>query len=99
MFIFTNSLIQKWFFFTNHKDIGTFYSFFVAFLRILVTFFPMHFLGMAGMLRLIPDYLLHFFGWNHLGSIGLYSSLAGIVLFLYILEIGLVLRFTNVQTP
>jgi heme/copper-type cytochrome/quinol oxidase subunit 1 len=59
----------------------------------------MHFLGMTGMPRRIPDYVLHFFVWNHLGSIGLYSSFTGIILFLYILKISLVSRFTNVQTP
>jgi len=52
----------------------------------------MHFLGMAGMPRRIPDYPLHFFGWNHLASIGSYSSLTGIFLFLYILAVGLISR-------
>jgi len=55
----------------------------------------MHFLGMAGMPRRIPDYPLHFFGWNHLASIGSYSSLTGIALFLYILAIGLLSRINH----
>ena len=92
MFIFTKSLILRWL--TNHKDIGTFYSFF----GVNLTFFPMHFLGMVGMPRRILNYALHFFGWNHLGSIGSYSSLTGIVLFLYILAIGLISRLTG-QKP
>jgi len=45
--------------------------------------------------RRIPDYPLHFFGWNHLASIGSYSSLTGIALFLYILAIGLLSRINK----
>jgi len=69
--------------------------FWVTFFGVNLTFFPMHFLGMAGMPRRIPDYPLHFFGWNHLASIGSYSSLTGIALFLYILAIGLLSRLNN----
>ena len=35
-----------------------------------VTFFPMHFLGLAGMPRRIPDYALQFADFNMLASIG-----------------------------
>ena len=35
-----------------------------------VTFFPMHFLGLAGMLRRIPDYNMQFAEWNMVASIG-----------------------------
>ena len=43
----------------------------------------MHFLGLAGMPRRIPDYPVIFYGWNHLASIGSYASLTGIFLFIY----------------
>jgi cytochrome c oxidase subunit 1 len=43
----------------------------------------MHFLGLAGMPRRIPDYPTIFYGWNHLASIGAYASVTGIVLFLF----------------
>ena len=84
--------------FPLNKTLGKIH-FWVAFFGINLTFFSMHFLGMTGMPRRIPDYALHFFGWNHLAFIGSYSFFTGIVLFLYILAIDLVSRFTSVQTP
>jgi cytochrome c oxidase subunit 1 len=48
----------------------------------------MHFLGLAGMPRRIPDYPIIFYGWNHLASIGSYTTLTGIVLFMYALYEG-----------
>ncbi len=35
-----------------------------------VTFFPMHFLGLAGMPRRVPDYAQQFADWNMVASIG-----------------------------
>ena len=43
----------------------------------------MHFLGLAGMPRRIPDYPVIFYGWNHLASIGSYTTLVGAFVFLY----------------
>jgi len=38
-----------------------------------ITFFPMHFLGMAGMPRRVPDYALQFADFNMLASIGAFG--------------------------
>jgi cytochrome c oxidase subunit 1 len=35
-----------------------------------ITFFPMHFLGLAGMPRRIPDYAQQFADWNMMASVG-----------------------------
>ena len=35
-----------------------------------VTFFPMHFLGLAGMPRRIPDYALQFTDFNQVATVG-----------------------------
>ena len=58
--------------------------FWISFIGVNVTFFPMHFLGAAGMPRRIPDYPDAFAGWNMVASIGSLISAVGILLFLFI---------------
>jgi cytochrome c oxidase subunit I len=38
-----------------------------------ITFFPMHFLGLAGMPRRIPDYALQFADFNMMATIGAFG--------------------------
>src|SRR5271166_3381380 len=59
--------------------------FWVAFVGVNLTFFPMHFLGLAGMPRRYPDYPQAFAGWNFVASIGAYIGGVSVIIFLYVL--------------
>ena len=59
--------------------------FWMMFVGVNLTFFPMHFLGLAGMPRRYPDYPDAFAGWNFVASIGSYIGAASVLVFLYVL--------------
>jgi cytochrome c oxidase subunit I len=58
--------------------------FWTFFIGANLTFFPMHFLGYAGMPRRIPDYPDAFAGWNGVASLGSYLAVLSAVWFFYV---------------
>jgi cytochrome c oxidase subunit 1 len=58
--------------------------FWLTFIGVNVTFFPQHFLGMAGMPRRVPDYPDAFAGWNYVSSVGSLISYGAALFFVFI---------------
>ena len=58
--------------------------FWMSFVGMNLAFFPMHFVGLAGMPRRIPDYNLQFADFNMMSSIGAFMFGATQLLFLFI---------------
>jgi len=61
--------------------------FWTFFAGVNITFFPMHFLGLAGMPRRIPDYPDAYSGWNAIASYGSYISALSSLFFFYIVYV------------
>jgi cytochrome c oxidase subunit 1 len=58
--------------------------FWVSTISLNVLFFPMHFVGLAGMPRRIPDYSLQFADWNAVASIGAFGFGFSQLIFVYV---------------
>ena len=74
-------------------------SFLLLFVGMNITFFPMHFLGLAGMPRRYADYPDAFAGWNYISSIGSYISVIGLVVFFINLAYAFYKKKAAAQNP
>jgi heme/copper-type cytochrome/quinol oxidase subunit 1 len=90
------------YYYWSNKMIGYQYNellgkihFWLFFIGVNLTFFPMHFLGLSGMPRRYADYPDIFAEWNYIASIGSMISLVSVFLFIYIVF----KQFTDKITP
>merc|ERR1711978_54800 len=60
-------------------------QFLVIFLGVNLTFFPIHFLGLAGMPRRYADYPDFYAGWNFVARIGSIISVVSVLLLIVII--------------
>jgi cytochrome c oxidase subunit 1 len=81
------SLFAGWYYWFG-KMFGKMYSellgqlhFWLFFIGVNVLFFPMHFLGLQGMQRRVPDYADAYAGWNGVATWGFYILAAGMAFF------------------
>lgn len=73
--------------------------FWSTFIGVNLTFMPMHFLGLSGMPRRIPDYPDSYAGWNAIASYGSYIAFLSTLFFFYLVAASLVHHNTCENAP
>ncbi|OYV55529.1 MAG: cytochrome c oxidase subunit I, partial [Legionella sp. 21-45-4] len=82
LFAGTYYWLPKWTGHMYNERLGQ-WHFWLSVISVNVTFLPMHFLGLAGMPRRVPDYALQFANFNLIVSIGAFVFGFSQLLFLY----------------
>lgn len=74
-------------------------QFFIIFIGVNVTFFPQHFLGIAGIPRRYSDYPDAFTKWNVVSSIGSIISFVALLIFIFIIWEALAAQRRIIASP
>lgn len=72
----------------NYPALHAYIHFWIFFIGVMITFIPMHFLGLSGMPRRIPVYPAAYGSWNEICSLGAAISFVSTIYFAYILYVS-----------